>query len=115
MKKVSCFVSANIHKSLIRPAIAVSLLVLTVIAAVPAEDHPVTRTLRPLSYNIHHAEGRTVSWTLPGSREPSRPQQIDFVLYRTAGQFRVVEVKVVEEKVASDHRPVLAVLEWVGK
>ncbi len=57
MKKVSCFVSANIHKSLIRPAIAVSLLVLTVIAAVPAEDHPVTRTLRPLSYNIHHAEG----------------------------------------------------------
>ena len=30
-------------------------------------------------------------------------------------KFKVVEAKVIEEKVASDHRPVLAVLEWVGK
>lgn len=42
-------------------------------------------------------------------------QQIDYVLFRPAGTFKVVEVKVIEEKVASDHRPVLAVLERVGE
>ncbi len=42
-------------------------------------------------------------------------QQIDFVLFRPANRFKVVEMKVIEEKVASDHRPVLAVLEWLGK
>lgn len=42
-------------------------------------------------------------------------RQIDFVLYRPAGRFRVVEAKVIAEPVASDHRPVLAVLEWAGK
>lgn len=40
-------------------------------------------------------------------------QQIDYVLFR--GKFEVVEAKVIEEKVASDHRPVLAVLRWAGK
>ena len=39
-------------------------------------------------------------------------QQIDYVLFR--GKFKVTEAKVIEEKVASDHRPVLAVLEWAG-
>ncbi len=43
------------------------------------------------------------------SDEPRR--RIDYVLYRPAGLWRVVEVRVVEEKVASDHRPLLAVLE----
>jgi endonuclease/exonuclease/phosphatase family metal-dependent hydrolase len=42
-------------------------------------------------------------------------QQIDYVLVRPAGAFRVTEARVVEEPVASDHRPVLAVLEWVGR
>ena len=41
-------------------------------------------------------------------------QQIDYVLFRR-GKFKVVEAKVIEEKVASDHRPVLAVLEWAGE
>lgn len=55
-----------------------------------------------------------------GGKTPTIPadvpkEQIDFVLYRPAGRFKVVEVKAIEEKVASDHRPVLAVLEWVGK
>jgi endonuclease/exonuclease/phosphatase family metal-dependent hydrolase len=40
-------------------------------------------------------------------------QQIDYVLFR--GKFKVIEAKVIEEKVASDHRPVLAVVEWSGR
>ncbi|HVK09665.1 MAG TPA: endonuclease/exonuclease/phosphatase family protein [Gemmataceae bacterium] len=50
--------------------------------------------------------------TIPAGAPKS---QIDYVLVRPAGRFKVVEATVIEEKVASDHRPVLAVLEWVGK
>jgi endonuclease/exonuclease/phosphatase family metal-dependent hydrolase len=41
--------------------------------------------------------------------EPSR--QIDYILFRPARRWRVVEAKVLDERVASDHRPVFAVLE----
>jgi endonuclease/exonuclease/phosphatase family metal-dependent hydrolase len=50
--------------------------------------------------------------TIP-SDVPKR--QIDYVLYRPSGRYKVIETKVIEEKVASDHRPVLAVLERVAK
>jgi endonuclease/exonuclease/phosphatase family metal-dependent hydrolase len=40
-------------------------------------------------------------------------KQLDYVLVRPAGRLRVVEHAVIGEAVASDHRPVLAVLEWV--
>lgn len=39
--------------------------------------------------------------------------RIDFVVYRPRVCWRVVESRVVEEKVVSDHRPILAVLEFV--
>ena len=39
---------------------------------------------------------------------------IDHVLTLPPGRFQVVEVKVIDEPVASDHRPLLVVLEWVG-
>ncbi|MCK5738018.1 endonuclease/exonuclease/phosphatase family protein, partial [bacterium] len=39
-------------------------------------------------------------------------KQIDYILYRPENQWRVLETRVVEETVASDHRPILAVLEW---
>jgi endonuclease/exonuclease/phosphatase family metal-dependent hydrolase len=38
-------------------------------------------------------------------------KQIDYVLFRPAGRFRVVGAAVIGESVASDHRPVLVVLE----
>ena len=37
---------------------------------------------------------------------------IDYVLVRPGDPWVVVEVKTVEDRVASDHRPVLVVLEW---
>ena len=49
--------------------------------------------------------------TIP-SGEPRK--QIDYVLVRPADRFKVIEAKVIEEKVASDHRPVLAVVELLG-
>jgi len=40
--------------------------------------------------------------------------RIDYVLYRPAAAWRVVEVQVIDEPVASDHCPLLAVLEWTA-
>ena len=40
--------------------------------------------------------------------------RIDYILLRPGDPWRIVEVKTIDERVASDHRPVLAVLEWMG-
>ena len=39
-------------------------------------------------------------------------RRIDYVMLRPAGAWHVVETSVPAERVASDHRPVLAVVEW---
>lgn len=41
--------------------------------------------------------------------------QIDYVLFRPAGTFKTIEARVLEEKIASDHRPVFVVLQWRGR
>jgi endonuclease/exonuclease/phosphatase family metal-dependent hydrolase len=46
------------------------------------------------------------------SKEPVR--QIDYILYRPADRWRIIETRVIDEPVASDHLPLLAVLELVG-
>ncbi len=54
------------------------------------------------------AQGDAKLLTYP-SKEPTK--QIDYVLFRPAERWKVVDVRVIDEAVASDHRPVLAVLE----
>jgi len=58
-------------------------------------------------------------WTDTAAKEPAptapagEPRsKIDYVLFRPAEQWRTAEVRVLDEAVASDHRPFLAVLEW---
>jgi endonuclease/exonuclease/phosphatase family metal-dependent hydrolase len=46
--------------------------------------------------------------TIP-TRKPAR--QIDFILSRPVNGWKVVEMKVLDEALASDHRAILAVLE----
>jgi len=43
------------------------------------------------------------------SKKPTR--RIDYIMYKPKGRWKVVEIKVIDEKVASDHCPVFAVLE----
>ena len=43
------------------------------------------------------------------STKPSR--RIDYIMYKPKGRWKVVEVRVIDEKVASDHCPVFVVLE----
>jgi endonuclease/exonuclease/phosphatase family metal-dependent hydrolase len=39
---------------------------------------------------------------------------IDYVLVRKSDPWHVIETKVIDDRIASDHRPVLVVLEWHG-
>jgi len=53
-----------------------------------------------------------------GNPQPTIPsdhprRRIDYVLFRPADRFRVIETRVIDEPVASDHAPLLAVLEFV--
>ena len=41
--------------------------------------------------------------------------KIDYILIRATDPWQVKEVTIVDEPVASDHDPVLAVLEWQGR
>ncbi len=52
--------------------------------------------------------GKQWSDTMP------KRNKIDYVLVRPADPWRVVETKIIPEPVASDHDPVLVVLEWRG-
>jgi endonuclease/exonuclease/phosphatase family metal-dependent hydrolase len=62
------------------------------------------------------------AWTNPAADDPSptaptgRPRsRVDYVLIRPAASWRVIESRLIDEPVASDHRPLLVVLEWTGK
>ncbi len=70
---------------------------------------PESRVLRSLgaTWNRTNPEPQP---TFP-VKQPTR--QIDYILQRPATRWRVVEVRVLDEPVASDHRPILAVLELI--
>jgi endonuclease/exonuclease/phosphatase family metal-dependent hydrolase len=53
--------------------------------------------------------GQTDAYTFPADK-PDR--QIDYVLYRAADGFRVKSAKVLDEPLASDHRPLLVEFEY---
>jgi endonuclease/exonuclease/phosphatase family metal-dependent hydrolase len=60
-------------------------------------------------------------WNDPPADDPSptwpngRPRsRVDYVLVRPASNWRVIESRIIDEPVASDHRPLLVVLEWIG-
>ena len=63
---------------------------------------------RPGSESIRELKGDR--W-----RDAIAPQSvIDYIFVRSGDPWRVVEVTIVDDLVVSDHRPVLAVLEWQG-
>ncbi len=71
---------------------------------------PESEPLRILSKDWTRAGAPEAHLTIPVG---SPRRQIDYVLMRPAKKFRVVEVRVLDEAVASDHRAILAVLELV--
>jgi endonuclease/exonuclease/phosphatase family metal-dependent hydrolase len=83
-----------------------------VVLAGDLNSRPATPPVQRFSAAWLDAAGSNVgsSFTSPSDKPVRR---IDYVLLRPA-DWRVVETVVVNEPVASDHRPVLAVVEWGG-
>ena len=75
--------------------------------AVPDSD-PIRKLLKRWS----DATDEPASPTAPSKNPTSR---IDYIFYRPASMLRVSHAEVIEESMASDHRPVLAVLEMSGR
>lgn len=73
--------------------------------ALPDSD-PIGELLKQWS----HTADSGFAPTAPSGKPRSR---IDYIFYRPEAAFRLIESKVIEESIASDHRPVLAVLEMV--
>lgn len=70
---------------------------------------PNSQTMRAFRERWSIATGSEPLLTAP-ARNPRA--QIDYVLFRPRAGWRVVEVRVLDEPIASDHRPLLAVLEY---
>ena len=68
---------------------------------------PDSKTLQQFETKWTRANAKPMA-TVP-VKQPTK--QIDFILYRTRDRWKVIEVKVLDEAVASDHRAIFAVLE----
>jgi endonuclease/exonuclease/phosphatase family metal-dependent hydrolase len=71
-----------------------------------------SETLQRLLANWKSANPENPLPTIPVAN-PQR--QIDFILYRPEGRWKVIDVRVIEESQASDHRPIVATLEYESK
>jgi endonuclease/exonuclease/phosphatase family metal-dependent hydrolase len=76
-------------------------------------DVPESRTLALFHARATEAAKPAGANLTFSSTKPAR--EIDYVFFAPAGAFRAREVRVIDERVASDHRPVLAVLERTPK
>jgi endonuclease/exonuclease/phosphatase family metal-dependent hydrolase len=72
---------------------------------------PESKTLEQLASKWTLANDRPMS-TIPVAK-PTK--QIDFILYRPMDRWKAVEVQVLDEAVASDHRAIFAVLEMLPR
>lgn len=74
-------------------------------------DVPDSKTLEALATRWQTASPVPIA-TIPVDR-PAK--QIDYLFFRPQTRWKVIDVQVLDEAVASDHRPVLAVLELLPK
>jgi hypothetical protein len=93
----------------LNPALAATSSLPTILAGdfndVP--DSPAIKVLEP------HWTDATAGQSDPTWPSDKPRMKIDYVFFRPADGWRVVEQHVIDESVASDHRPLLVVLEWM--
>ncbi|NOV01136.1 family 20 glycosylhydrolase, partial [Paenibacillus planticolens] len=69
---------------------------------------PESDTIKSLTSKWTDATAGITDWT---NEEDGK---IDYIMYGQKNQWRVVNAQAIHDDVASDHRPVLSVLEWLG-
>ena len=78
-----------------------------------AGDLNATPDSEPMKLLFKHWRAADATKKTPTVPVDQPKRKIDYVLFRPANRWKVVETKVIAERVASDHLPVLAVLEYV--
>lgn len=73
---------------------------------------PDSEPVRILCEKWENAIDGAAAPTVPSQNPASR---IDYIFYRAQSRFRVEETRVIEEAMASDHRPVFAALNLIGE
>jgi endonuclease/exonuclease/phosphatase family metal-dependent hydrolase len=73
---------------------------------------PGSEPVQVLETKWQNAVDEAAAPTVPSQNPTSR---IDYIFYRSKAQFQVEETRVIDEAMASDHRPVFAVLTLVGE
>lgn len=71
-------------------------------------DEPDSEVLRRFGHSWEVARSEVPTPTVPAA---SPRRQIDYVLVRPLDRWKTIEVRVLDEPVASDHRPILVILE----
>ncbi len=76
-----------------------------------AGDFNATPEAEPIAILEKHWSHATDAARAPSAPSVNPKSRIDYIFFRETSQFRVVSIEVLPEAMASDHRPVLAVLE----
>ena len=92
----------------LNPALAATNALPTILAG-DFNDVPDSPAIKVLQPHWTDATAQRPNPTWPSDRPRSK---IDYVFFRPASAWRVVEQQVVNEPIASDHCPLLVVLEW---
>lgn len=98
------------QSSKISPALAVNESEAAILAG-DFNDVPDSPVMMVLKRHWSDATADQPDPTWPSDKPRSK---IDYVLFRPTAAWRVVEQQVINEPIASDHRPLLVVLEWAG-
>lgn len=80
-----------------------------------AGDLNATPDVAPVTTLLAHWSDSAAGKELPTTPVAAPRRQIDYILYRPTTRLRVIDIRVLEEKTASDHRPLLAVFELVAE
>ncbi len=81
------------------------------IPSILAGDMNAVPDSEPIEELQRHWTHATNDVTAPTAPAPKPRVRIDYVFFRKSSSFRLIESKVIDESIASDHRPVLAILE----
>ena len=80
-----------------------------------AGDMNATPGAEPIQVLLQHWSNATDEPPSPSAPATQPTSRIDYIFYRPASGFRVKQAEVIAESMASDHRPVFAVLELPGQ